>query len=287
MKIENSRQWKYSSKHLLLILGLAVSFWEISNLMFCDREALAVPRERTQLHSETPSMERYQVLGDRNGKVTVRNPISGNIVRTFQMTEGVVIREKFLLDNGRTVGASQRDKAIFWDVQTGKEIRRIDQRVYGFSDDETIFFTYGSRGLLVHSYPEMTQTCQLSNGSAQEGDIGPAEFQFSPDNRFLAIPFLYGKPARDDDYPGITGLVMGGVPGFRQIYNLQKCEIIPLSTHTVSVGNVILPGDFSADSKFYEARQAISLWQGRAAKVTLRFNLETNEVEQVFERYFP
>ncbi|MDY6784750.1 MAG: hypothetical protein SW833_19770 [Cyanobacteriota bacterium] len=285
MKIQNRYQRKYSSKHLLLILGIAVSFWEMSNLAFSDREALAVPRERAQLHTEVPSMEHYQVLGDRNGKVTVKNPISGNIIRTFQMTEGVVVREKFLLDNGRTVGASQKDKAIFWDIQTGKEISRIDQRVYGFSDDETRFFTYGSRGLLVHSYPEMTQTCQLSNGSAQEGDIGPAEFQFSPDNRFLAIPFLYGKPARDDDYPGITGLVMGGVPGFRQIYNLQKCEIIPLSTHTISVRNVIYLGSFSADSRFYEVKNVRTIWGRNRAHVTLRLNLETYEVKQFFESY--
>ncbi|MDY7013141.1 MAG: hypothetical protein SVX43_05975 [Cyanobacteriota bacterium] len=219
--------------------------------------------------------------------MTVTDPISGNIIRTFQMTEGVVVRETFLLDNGRTVGASQKDRAVFWDLETGREIGRIDQRVYGFSEDEKKLWTFGSRGLLVYSYPELIQTCQLTDRPAREGGTGPGKFQFSPDSRFLVIYFSPGRPAADEDYPepGFTGIIMGpGSGGFRSFFELQTCQSILHEKH-YGFPNPAYRGQFSLDSRFYEIEKVPMPWERRVAFFTFRLNLETYEVEQIFERF--
>ena len=141
----------------------------------------------------------YKLSGDRQGQVTVKNTASGEIVHTFQMDEGIVLREVFILNNGKTIAASQKDHAVFWDLATGKEIRRFHQRIYGFSHDETKFFTYEEKKVFLYVYPEMTLTCQLS-----EGTFGPKDFQFSPDDHFLVIRFFRGLPADDEYYPRLN-----------------------------------------------------------------------------------
>lgn len=71
-----------------------------------------------------PSTSRYSVSGSRNGLVTVKEPIFSEVIRTFQMDTGVVVRETFLLDGGKTVAASQKDHTVFWNLETGREISR-------------------------------------------------------------------------------------------------------------------------------------------------------------------
>ncbi len=91
---------------------------------------------------KTPSASPYSVSGSREGQVTVKDATTGEVFRTFEMDSGVVVRETFLLDGGKTVAASQKDHTIFWDLTTGKKNRRFPQRIYGFSPDEKTFFTY-------------------------------------------------------------------------------------------------------------------------------------------------
>ncbi len=55
------------------------------------------------------SASRYSVSGDRQGIVTVKDAVSSEVIRTFKMDDGVVVRETFLLDAGKTVAASQKD----------------------------------------------------------------------------------------------------------------------------------------------------------------------------------
>ncbi len=106
----------------------------------------------------TPSVSRYSVSGSREGQVTVKDAASGETIRTFEMDSGVVVRETFLLEGGKTVAASQKDRAVFWDLTTGEEIRRFPQIIYGFADDESKFFTYETPGskVCLYSYPDLT-----------------------------------------------------------------------------------------------------------------------------------
>ncbi|ODH03127.1 hypothetical protein A4S05_20730 [Nostoc sp. KVJ20] len=100
------------------------------------------------------------------------------------MDKGVVVREVFLLDGGRTVAACQKDHAIFWNLATGQQIYRFPKRIYGFSHNETKFFSYKyPDGVSLYAYPEMTQICELLNRRMS----GPFHFLFSPDDRFLVV----------------------------------------------------------------------------------------------------
>jgi WD40 repeat protein len=89
----------------------------------------------------TPSVNPYSVSGSREGQVTVTDTISGETIHTFEIDSGVVVRETFILEGGKTVAASQKDHAVFWDLTTGEEIRRFLQIIYGFYRNKIKFFT--------------------------------------------------------------------------------------------------------------------------------------------------
>jgi hypothetical protein len=48
---------------------------------------------------------------------------------------------------------------VFWDLATGREIHRFPERIYGFSHDETKFFTCElPQGIIfLHGYPNFTK----------------------------------------------------------------------------------------------------------------------------------
>ena len=78
----------------------------------------------------------YQVRGNRQGQVTVREITSFEVIGTFEIDEGVVVREVFLLDGSKTIAACQKDHAIFWHLATGEQIYRFPKRIYGFSNND-------------------------------------------------------------------------------------------------------------------------------------------------------
>ncbi len=209
---------------LTFVLALTLVFWGEMVLNYAPKGLTApsnvniaqvthVTRENTLLTS------RYQISGDRVGKVTVKDTASGEVIRTFEMDEGVVVRELFLLDGGKTVAASQKDHAVVWDLKTGREIGRVNQRVYGFSHDETKFFThYYPEGVALYAYPGLKKICQLLS---QPTD-GPASFLFSPDDRFLFIASATGFPSTDENYPrgNLTDISISET----LLFNLQECQ---------------------------------------------------------------
>jgi hypothetical protein len=197
--------------------------------------------QATNLNREnTLSTSRYQISGNRTGKVTVKDTASGEVIRTFEMDEGVVVRELFLLEDGKTVAASQKDHGVFWDLATGREIGRVNQRVYGFSHDETKFFTHDTqKGVALYAYPSLKQICQLLS----EPISGPEFFLFSPDERFLIIKFASWLPATDENYPegNLTDLGIS----YTLLFNLQSCqEVKELSMFNWRILK------FSPDSRF-------------------------------------
>lgn len=259
-------------------------------LIFCGAIALASVSSEVTAHGDRgieriadlnsenrPRPSPYSVSGDREGQVTVKDTTTGEVIRTFQMDSGVVVRETFLLDGGQTVAASQKDHTIFWDLTTGKEIRRFPQRVYGFSTDETKFFTYEGKRLqtlgkvILYAYPSMKYICQLI-----ETIDGPAEFHFSPNSRFLVIAFVTGWPTGDKYYPYPE-------PDYWRIST--KIKLFNLANYQeikeFSQFRLLLLGKFSLDSKFYYLKDT-SIWtEPTNEKASWEFNLETHKIRKL------
>jgi WD40 repeat protein len=222
--------------------------------------------------SNTVSASRYSVSGDRHGIVTVKNAISSEVIRTFKMDDGVVVRETFLLNDGKTVAASQKDHTVFWELATGKEIRRFPQRIYGFSHDETKFFTWQAmdkkHNILLYSYPDMNLMCKLL---PYQG-LGPETFQFSPNDRFLVVTLYTGVPLSDEDYLNppihISGLRL------TNLFDLKMCQVIEQYSKLL-YGDV---AEFSPDSKFYILKGSLIV-NGRRISGPCNFNLSNYQLE--------
>lgn len=242
-------------------------------LVFSGAKVFGYESNGTRNQSNTASASRYQVSGDRQGQVTVTDKVSRQVIRTFQMETGVVVRETFLLDNGRTVAASQKDLTILWDLATGNEIKRFPLRIYGFSHDQTKFFTWWAGKALLYSYPNMTQRCRLSEYTAG----GPYEFHFSPDDRFLVSSFFNAMPSDDQNYP-YPNMVM---PGFREtkLFNLQTCK----ESQEFSRMQFSGIGEFSPDSRFYYLKNAVVTLDGDLLRGLFRFDLMTYQVRKLAE----
>ncbi|MEG4015326.1 MULTISPECIES: hypothetical protein [unclassified Microcoleus] len=222
----------------------------------------------------TPSTNRYSVSGSRNGIVTVKDAVSSEVIRTFKMDDGVVVRETFLLDGGKTVAASQKDHAVFWELATGKEVRRFPQRIYGFSHDETKFFTYKfPQGIIfVHSYPSFTLACKWKKGAP-----GPVQFRFSPNDRFLNIQFGNGYPPIDENYPLPDR--SGGPVSYARLFEIETCQEIKEFYQL----NLLSIGEFSADSNFLVTPEytVVDLKSRLIVRTLWRFNLKTYKVEKL------
>ncbi|MEG4503509.1 hypothetical protein QUA81_10735 [Microcoleus sp. F6_B4] len=219
----------------------------------------------------TPSVSPYSVSGSREGQVTVTDTASGETIRTFQMDSGVVVRETFLLDGGKTVAASQKDHAVFWDLTTGEEICRFPQRIYGFTPDESKFFTFETPGskVCLYTYPDSSFVCQLS-----ENTSGPESFRFSPDERFLLIRFMTGFPSTDKNYPRRNHVTRGFV--YTKLFKIQDCQEISEFSRL----NIMGIGEFSADSRYYEIPEKFITILSPLKKARWRFDLTTYQIQE-------
>jgi hypothetical protein len=225
----------------------------------------------TPQNQKAESPHNYEVSGSGNksGLVTVKDRTSGKVIRTFQMQKAVV-REVFLLDGGETVAASQKDHTVFWNLETGKEIHRIEQRIYGFSHDQTKFFIYQPREVVIYSYPSLQPSCQLTDLPI----IGPDEFSFSPNDKFLGIVFATGRPESDDNYPDTGPLRRSILIG--SLFDLNKCQQI----QEFSELRIDELGKFSDDSKFYNFTLNYTVIVGKPPDLqgSWRFDLTTKKL---------
>lgn len=222
----------------------------------------------------TAQVGSYIASGDRQGQVTVREITSGEVIHTFGMDEGIVVREVFLLDGGKTVAASQKKHAIFWDLATGKEIYRFSQRIYGFSHDETKFFTYKyPEGMFLYSYPDLRQICTLAKKRMPPGLF---HFLFSPNDRFLVVWFANGYPSSDENYPRRNPV--RSALACTKLFNLNTCQEIQEFSQLRALGE----GKFSQDSRFYDFKKTKrSLPDNNLVTKSWRFNLTTYEVTEL------
>jgi hypothetical protein len=232
----------------------------------------------------TVSNDRYSVSGDRWGRVTVKNATTGQVIHSFQMDYGVVVRETFFLDGGNTLVASQKDHSVFWDLTTGKEIRRFPQRIYGFTHDETKFFTLKDPDLILslYAHPNLTSICELRPEASGGGIM---DFSLSPNDKFLVVMFASNYPESDENYPG-------GDSSYRttisvNLFNLETCQEIKEFAQAFNPG--FDTGTFSQDSNFIEVKTFFSgkaFSQGKELSIrqewgTWRFNLKNNQIDLI------
>jgi len=190
------------------------------------------------------------------------------------MDRNLVVRETFILNGGKTVAASQKDHTVFWDLATGKKIARVSQPVYGFSHDEQKFFTYDNTGgIFLYAFPSFRRICPLRE---EKGEAGPAAFQFSPNNRLLAISFMTALPAEENSYPYPNYTYRSG--SYTRLFNVETCQEIP---EFRELGFTHLFGRFSPDSRFYEIKESSPRSNRNLPVGAWRVNLTTFELEQI------
>jgi hypothetical protein len=225
------------------------------------------------------SNSRYFVNGYRQGRVLVKHAMTAEVIRAFLMDYGVVVRETFLLDGGKTVAASQKDHTVFWDFETSREIRRFSQRIYGFYHDETKFFTLKEpEGTLVlYAYPSLKFICELI---PKENRGGIMNFSLAPNDRFLIVMFAPNYPESDENYPL-------GDPSARTVisvnlFNLETCQEIKEFTQAFGSSGFDM-GIFSPDSNFLYLKRAYFSKPGSSNSEvgSWRFNLKNYQIEKI------
>jgi hypothetical protein len=213
----------------------------------------------------TVKTARYEVRGDREGRVVVRNATSGKTVTTFTARPGV-IRRVFLLDGGDTVVVSQKDQTLFWDLAANRERRRIDEQIYGFNHAEDKFLTFSAKkGAGLSEYPTLDRICSLKPAPS----VGPESFRFSPDDRYLAILFASGRPESDESFPH-PDPVRRGVR-YSRLFDLRNCREIDAFT-TLDAKCL---GEFSKDSQVYELPDCTLKVDGKVATGSWLFDLRS------------
>lgn len=249
----------------------------ISNNSLHPQTSVPVSTDRVANLEIGNRITRYSVSGDRWGRVTVKNATTGQVIHSFQMDYGVVVRETFFLDGGNTLAASQKDHTVFWDLTTGKEIRRFPQRIYGFTHDETKFFTLKDPDLILslYAHPSLTSICELRPEASGGGIMN---FSLSPNDRFLVVLLAPNYPESDENYPG-------GDSSYRTVtslnlFNLETCREIKEFAQAFPYTDI---GVFSQDSNFIILEKTFFPSPGSSdSKLgSWRFNLKTYQVEKI------
>ena len=257
---------------------LAVSFLELSSIPI-----KANPEER------------YQVSGDEQGKVTVVDADSGEVVRTFQIDEGGVIEETFVLDEGKTIAAAQNQQTVFWNLETGEEIGRVQGKMYSLFEAENRIFTHqqglrlfpqdgqeekvdesANPGLFsrvgttfTYKYPELDSKCRVSNILEE---LKSGDFRLSSDGHYLAVQFA--NPVKPEGQVIIKDIPSSG------LYDLQSCSEVKLADHPIDEPMFI--GLFSEDSRYYLVENVDFLVDGSYVSGTVKFDLQTGEIVEKF-----
>ena len=233
------------------------------------------PEQATTIPAaHTIRTSRYSLTGNREGRVSFGD-FRKQTYNHFQMDADKWVREVFVLDDGKTVGASQADHTVFWDAATGKETGRIAERVYGFAHNGREFFTRNADGKFwLYTYPQLKRLRQIITQSNQ----GVESFLFSPNDRYLAIKLTSARPELEETYPN-------GHKTGRNIEWIYFCDtetgadVSPEAEARYWFHNT---GVFSPDSRYYDVEATITLREGVISGLW-RYDLTTRKVAKIKE----
>jgi Mg-chelatase subunit ChlD len=229
-------------------------------------------------HGGSWASDSLTIQGDRTGRVSIRDIDCEEMVREFDMGPGV-IRETFLLQEGEVAVASQAHRANFWNVHTGELIRSIDERIYAFTPDESLFITFipdSAGGLFLRE----TDTAELKAKLYDGVWGGPYRLVISPNGSFLAVEFGNAYPLRDEDYP-VPGILQHG-RYWVELFDLNRGVIIDEFRQHPSR----ILGRFGPENKYYYLRNPDVLLDGTPFDEGLRFDLQELRWEPT-ERMYP
>ena len=231
------------------------------------------PIQRNNLEAGMTRTIAYQIIGNRSGQIIVKSKTTGEVIYNFHMATGVVVREILLLADGKTLVTSQKDRAAFWDLETGRQLATFPQRIYGFSHNEKKFLTYSEGKLRLYNYPKLTLACQLENVTT----VGPEKFVFSANDHFLAVLFATGRPESDEYYPG-TGPLRRSIR-YSKLFDVNNCQ----ENEEFSKLRIFQLGKFSNNSQFYDIENYPHYVENEKRYVTAnwRFDLITNKLEKL------
>ncbi len=227
-------------------------------------------RATTILAAHTIRTLRYSLTGNQEGRVSFGD-FQKQVYTHFQMDADKWVREVFVLDDGKTVGASQADHTVFWDVATGKETGRVAERVYGFSHDGRKFFTRSEDGKLwLYKYPERKRLRQIETNVG----AGMDAFLFSPNDRYLAIKFTFARPEPESTYPR-PHRINNNIVSI-SIYDLDTgANVSSWSPYTFNHNM----GVFSPDSRYYDVEDTIITRYVESG--VWRYDLTTRKVNKI------
>ncbi len=185
------------------------------------------------------------LVGTPLGQAVLINAQTG-VKTVFQADEDKWVREVFLLDGGKTVGASQADHTVFWNVATGQEIGRLETRVQGFSHDQKLCFalTPVERYLQIYAYPSLKIVGSIT--SYHEHSV--SQSLFSPNDRYLLVQTQNNAQESEITYPRPDYTNVFHVRTRVYLYDLTTMKELPGFSHSF----VHDMGTFSADSKFVD-----------------------------------
>jgi WD40 repeat protein len=245
--IASSRKFSSDSKFLYLDEDRVYQKGQISargswrfNLQTASAEKYGEKRD-IEKKNYRPSLDvklEYQVIRDRQGRVSLREKNSGKVLQIFQ-TQSSLVREIFLLKDRKTLITSQRNESIFWDLVTGKSTRKSN-RIYQFSPDGSKVLAFSRSGAIsLNEYPSFIQKCELKT-------LGLDEYfalRISNDGKFLAIN---DSGTRIPDFYDPVFFTRSRDISPR-LFSLTSCQEVHEFTPSV-FGR----GRFSSDSRFFQ-----------------------------------
>ena len=233
-----------------------------------EREKIASDKAVAIASQHEIRTARYAVSGDNEGHVNFAD-FRRNITNHFRMDAGKWAREIFVLDDGKTIAASQEDHAVFWNTATGKEIGRVPEHVYCFSRDQKHFIAQNRHDKIsIYEYAGFKRIAQLPYMGG-----GVSVFLFSPDDQYCAIEFQSAYPAPEETYPFVKArsnnvqVRLYCLDPFSEVLNFP-------------VLNISRIGTFAADSSAYLGNETLYIKRDRI-EGPWRFDLKTFKVEAV------
>ena len=211
-------------------------------------QELAAEKPMTIFKAHSVTSGNLTLTGNQQGQAILRNTLTDSTV-TFQADAGKWVREVFLLDGGKTVGASQADHTVFWNVTNSQQIGRIEARVYGFSHNQKLCFAQTPGGMLqLYAYPSLKLRGRLNSVEQKGAD----EFLFSPDDHYLMLQITRLRPESEADYPkshfafhSYTNVNLYNLIEVREIIQFARFHDFGMETFTPDSRCVVLHGIFA------------------------------------------
>jgi len=249
-------------------------------LQACLTSKVVLARDQS-LYSSNVSLsgKHLKITGSRTGIISIFSRDSGQLVRTFDMQIGHVVRGLHLLSNETVLVGSQLGQSVFWDLDTGKRTFVLSQMVLGFTPDRSKFVSFAPGTLYIYNTLTKSTKCLFPIPTS----MGPANQHFSPNGNHLAVLIGTGWPVSDLVFPAAPSS-FGKALTLLILYNIPTCnENKVFSSYWILTSKL---GSFTQDSKYYDLidTNIYNSSKGALARGNWRFNLESNKLEKKKDR---